>query len=291
MSEKTTRRLFVTSIGAFGATALAGCSGNGGGGNGTSTEAEMTSTSTDEGMTQTSTDDGMDSESSLSVSDQTTDNRTVTIPSATIDGDGWVVVHPKSMDGGPNPKVTLTTKQLAAGEYSDIEVMLDTVHTGDQTVFAMLHYDDPADGKFTFPQNGDPPVTKDGNPIVKPFTVTLSGMVTPELSVRDQKTDGDALIVPRAALDKTGWLVIHPEAMDGGPNGKVTLATRQLQPGLYADVTMKLDESLSESQTVYAMLHYDDPADGKFTFPQNGDPAVKIDGSPAVKPFDVTVSM
>lgn len=291
MSEKTTRRLFVTSIGAFGATALAGCSGNGGGGNGTSTEAEMTSTSTDEGMTQTSTDDGMDNESSLSVSDQTTDNRTVTIPSATIDGEGWVVVHPESMDGGPNPKVTLATRQLAAGEYSDIELMLDTVHTGDHTVYAMLHYDDPADGEFTFPKNGDPPVMNDGNPIVNPFTVTLSGMVTPELSVRDQKTEGDSLIVPRAALDKAGWLVIHPEAENGGPNGKVTLATRQLQPGLYADVTIELDESMSESQTVYAMLHYDDPADGEFTFPQNGDPAVKIDGSPAVKPFDVTVSM
>jgi hypothetical protein len=39
----------------------------------------------------------------------------------------------------------------------------------------MLHYDDPADGEFTFPEDGDPPVTADGGPVVKPFSLTVEG--------------------------------------------------------------------------------------------------------------------
>jgi plastocyanin len=121
-------------------------------------------------------------------------------------------------------------------------------------------------------------------------TTTTEQGPTPSLSVSDQETDGTTVTVPSAAIDGEGWLVVHPETDGGGPNGKVTLATKQLQPGSYSDVTLELDESLSESQTVYAMLHYDDPADGEFTFPGDGDPPVKTDGSPLVKPFEATVS-
>ena len=252
--DHLSRRRVLHLAGSTATVGLAGCVGgdeenNGAGGAMTTTTTTTTETPTEEPSVTPS----------LSVSDIETDNRNVVIPSASIDRDGWVVIHPEAEGGGPNGQVTLAQKQLSPGEYSDIELTLDTLLAGAQTVYAMLHYDDPPDGEFTFPQTGDPAVTKDGNPIVKPFAVTLTGEVTPSLSVTDQETSGERVTVPRTAIDQTGWLVIHPEAEGGGPNGGVTLATMQLQPGLYGEVSLQFDESITESQTVYAMLHYDDP--------------------------------
>lgn len=250
---------------------LAGCtSGDGGAGTDTPTETPASV--------------------ALSVTDQEIDGRSVTVPVADIDAAAWLVVHPEAEGGGPNGAVTLATRQLDAGPHADVSLELDRVLAGSQTVFGMLHYEDPADGEFTFPASGDPPVTKDGSPVVKPFEVTYPGTVTPELTVIDQESDGSTVTVPSFAIDETGWFVIHPEAEGGGPNGGVTLATVPIEAGLYADMTVELDEPLAESQTIYGMLHYEDPADGEFTFPGEGDPPVTSDGSPLLKPFDVTVA-
>lgn len=226
----------------------------------------------------------------LSVTDTESTDGTVTIPNVGIDKPGWLVIHPEASGGGPKGSVTLAEKQLDAGEYTDVSLTLDTLRKGEQTVYAMLHYDDPADGEFTFPGEGDPPVTSGGSPVVKPFTVTGTGSFSPALSVTDQETDGSSLVVPEATIDKAGWLVVHPEASGGGPNGGVTLAERRLEAGSYGSVTLSVSETLSADQTLYAMLHYDDPADGEFTFPSEGDPAVPSGGSPVVKPFSVNVT-
>ncbi|MFB6353392.1 MAG: plastocyanin/azurin family copper-binding protein [Halobacteriales archaeon] len=287
------RRLLRTLGTAATAGGLAGCIGGGGGDDTAPTEttgATDTPSPTDASMETASPTptDGM-AAVALEVADQETDSRNVTVPAAVLDDDGWLVVHPPAAGGGPNGGVTLATKRLPAGEYADVELQLDRVLAGSQTVFAMLHYDDPADGEFTFPQNGDPPVTKDGSPVVKPFEVTYTGMTAPSLAVTDQTSDGSAVTVPSLAIDDVGWFVVHPEAEGGGPNGGATLATMPLKAGLYADVLVPLDEPLEGTQTVYGMLHYDDPDDGKFTFPADGDPPVTKDGSPIVKPFEVTV--
>lgn len=114
--------------------------------------------------------------------------------------------------------------------------------------------------------------------------------LTPSLSVSDQETDGSTVTIDSAVIDGAGWLVVHPEADDGGPNGGVTLVERQLSSGEYANLELRFDEALESDQTVYAMLHYEDPADGEFTFPDEGDPAVTAGGDPVVTPLDVTVT-
>jgi plastocyanin len=226
----------------------------------------------------------------LSVTDTESDDGTITIRSVGIDKSGWLVIHPEAPAGGPNGVVTLAERSLSEGSYTDVSLTLDTITQGDQTVYAMLHYDNPADGTFTFPNNGDPPVTNGGSPVIEKFTVTGTGTYAPSLSVQDQETDGRSLVVPQMTIDDSGWLVVHPEADGGGPNGSVTLAQKQVDAGTYRSVTLSPSETLQEDQTLYAMLHYDDPADGTFTFPDDGDPAVTSDGSSVVKSFSVTVT-
>ncbi|MFB6112483.1 MAG: plastocyanin/azurin family copper-binding protein [Halodesulfurarchaeum sp.] len=45
------------------------------------------------------------------------------------------------------------------------------------------------DGTFTFPASGDPPVTTNGNPIVKPFDVTITGRKSASVSAADTSFD------------------------------------------------------------------------------------------------------
>jgi plastocyanin len=288
MTDSTRRRLLHAGIGTLTVT-VAGCADDADGGPTTSPASTPTETTT--GASPEPTPSGPNP--ALSVDDQTTDGSQVTVASAAIDGSGWLVIHPEAEDGGgPNGGVVLGSRQLEVGTYTDVTLELDPAASSDQTLYAMLHYDDPADDEFTFPSDGDPPVTADGGPVITPFTLTVSGDdggPTPALSVADQTTDGSRVTVASAAIDGPGWLVIHPEADGGGPNGGAVLASRQLSAGTYSDLTLELDSPASSDQTLYAMLHYDHPADGEFTFPSDGDPAVTTNGNPVVTPFDLTV--
>lgn len=285
MTRRVSRRKLLRYSG-LATVALAGCSG-GQRSDGTTASAMGTTTQGDMETTETTTSEVA---VALDVADAMPDGRTVTIPEVAIDGAGWLVVHPEADGGGPKGTVVLGQRQLSPQTYEDIQLDLDVVHAAPTTVYAMLHYDDPADGEFTFPEHGDPPVTKAGNPVVKPFSVQAGGSITPSLSVTDQESDGSTLTIPSLALDEPGWVVVHPEADGGGPKGTEVLAGRHLEAGRYADLEVSLSEGLSSDQTVYGMLHYADPNDDEFTFPKHGDPPVTKDGSPIVEPFDVTVS-
>lgn len=277
------RRTMLAAIGTS-ATLTAGCL-HGGSGDRTPTPAVGADTTT---PTSTNTPSPV---AKLSVSDQESDGLTLVVDAVKLDKSGWLVVHPEAEGGGPNGGVTWVEKQLEAGSYQNISLMLDDPIAEDQTVYPMLHYEDPADGEFTFPNEGDPPVKVDGSPLVKPVKVTLTSTPasTPALSVSDQSTDGTTIVVDEAAVDKSAWLVVHPEADGGGPNGGVTLVEQRLPPGTFQDISLTLDSRLTKDQTVYPMLHYENPADGEFTFPEDGDPPVTVDGTPLVKPMAVTV--
>ena len=122
-------------------------------------------------------------------------------------------------------------------------------------------------------------------------TASTSASVTPAVSASDQPTDGETVTVGRVAVDRPGWLVVHPEA-DGGPDATTYLAAAPLDPGRHTDLRVTLNRPLEADRTLYAMLHYDDPADGNFTFaPGRGDdPPVAAGGETVVDSFRATVT-
>lgn len=110
---------------------------------------------------------------SLEVLDQDTENNMVTIHRISIDKPGWVILHPATPEGEPDLDARLLRIYINPGEYIGISAPLAITITGEQTIFAVLYYDDPADTEFTFSPDGtdDPPVEVGGNALVKPFKV------------------------------------------------------------------------------------------------------------------------
>lgn len=106
------------------------------------------------------------------------------------------------------------------------------------------------------------------------------------LSARDQSGGGAAVTVPAATLEGTkGWLAVRAD--DGGGPGAV-LGHAPLKAGANEDVRVELDRPLASSQRLYATVHAESPADGKFTFPAD-DPTATRGGRAAVQPISYTV--
>mgnify|MGYP006280389995 CR=1 FL=1 len=236
--------------------------------------------------------DGGDTTPSVSVSDQTADPANeVSVGEVVSDGQGWIVIHEQNEAGDSFGDVIGQTL-VSDGTNSDVTVTLDRDATDGETLYAMLHDDDPEDGNYTFDgSNGeDPPVAVDGNVVVEPFVVSVDGGgTTPSVSVSDQTADPlDEVTVDEVVSDGQGWIVIHEENEAGDSFGAV-IGQTLVSDGANSDVTVTLDRDITDGETLYAMLHDDDPEDGNYTFDgSNGeDPPVAVDGNVVVVPFVV----
>lgn len=111
----------------------------------------------------------------LDITDQEIDGTYVTANRAVIDADGWLAIYPEASDtDGPDTSTVLGKSYLKAGWYADLKTDLEIGIEEDQTLYAMLQYDDPKDEKFTFPETGDPPVESGGEPIRNQFEITIT---------------------------------------------------------------------------------------------------------------------
>lgn len=96
---------------------------------------------------------------SITVSDQSVENNTITIENVNAAVDGWIVVH--NDDGSGNitlPGIIGKTK-VSAGMNSMVEIELDNTieYQSGQKLFPMLHIDNANIGEYDFPDNGDGP--------------------------------------------------------------------------------------------------------------------------------------
>ena len=108
-------------------------------------------------------------------------------------------------------------------------------------------------------------------------------------SLEDQSGDGTTLTVGSATISGIdGWLAVHRDDGNDSPQVPQSIGQAPLQDGENADVVVTLDEPVSSSQTLHAMIHADDPADETYTFP-DGDPPVEVNGEVVVEPLQYTV--
>ena len=222
----------------------------------------------------------------IEVQDEDTAGASVSFRVA-IDKPGWLVLHPAAPGGGPDASREITHAYLPkAGEYAKITMPVTDAAIGDIDGFAMLHYDEPADGKYTFSAGGDddPAVTAEETVLMVSFTIQGA---SPYIEVQDSGA-GDGVVTITVGIDKPGWLVLRTATAEGKPDVSVLTASAYLSAaGVYPGFEVTLPTTPARSY--FAMLYYDDPTDGKFTYTATGtdDPTVQVQGAIIEEAFTV----
>lgn len=118
------------------------------------------------------------------------------------------------------------------------------------------------------------------------------GMEEPEpatLTVQDQGTsNGNQVVIPSAMINESGWVVIHRSNSNGdGPMVPDIIGKAMLDAGSNSDVTIQLEESVSDGEMLWAMLHQDTGTDGEYEFTgaDSPDQPVTVDGNILTKSF------
>ena len=206
----------------------------------------------------------------LEVQEQSVEDATVVFRAA-IDMPGWLVLHPATPAGELDVTSELARVYLPdAGEYASITMGVGGVVVGDADVFT-----------YTAVGAEDPPVTVEDSEVTVSFT--MQG-ITPYVEVEVTGT-GEGVVTIEVAIDKPGWLVLHPPTLEGEPDADTVLARTYLaDAGIYPGFEVTVPAG-----TYYPVLHYDDPADAEFTFVSGGtgDPPVRVGGIAVEEAFTV----
>ncbi|MDR8391215.1 hypothetical protein NC796_08705 [Aliifodinibius sp. S!AR15-10] len=111
-----------------------------------------------------------------------------------------------------------------------------------------------------------------------------------ELSVEDQGTsNGNQVTIPSLMIEESGWVVIHRDA-DGGPQVPDIIGKAMVDAGANSDVSIQLEESVSDGETLWAMLHQDTGAQGEYEFTGSDSPdqPVTVNGEILTKSFVIS---
>ena len=223
---------------------------------------------------------------------QTTGGYTVVVDSVTLEDGGFVTIHDASLgDGETLGSVVGSSAYLAPGTHENVTVRLESPVENDTTLTAMPHRDTDGDRVYEFVSgNGgvDGPYTADGGAVVDSANVTASAAV----SMSDQRTDGNSVVVDRVELSQPGFVTIHDASVtDGAVFDSVVGVSERLSAGVHEDVRISLDESVG-NETLVPMPHRDTDGDGAYTFVESegsaDGPFTTADGSAVVDTAAVT---
>jgi hypothetical protein len=209
-----------------------------------------------------------DAEASVTVTEQVVVNGAITIASASVPENGWVVIHAVTPDGQVGPTVGIAP--LTAGANENVQVNLDTLGATPNAV-AMLHTDTGTAGVYEFDMmpDTDPMVMQGDQPVQAQFT--LSGV-----TVFPQYLNDNTAVIGSVISAQDGWVVVSSD--NNGAPGDV-LGSTPIHAGTTPGTTVPLNPE-GVAGTLWVTLHLDDGTAGTFEFDgQNGlDAAVSVNG-------------
>ena len=100
-------------------------------------------------------------------------------------------------------------------------------------------------------------------------------------------SDGTTVTISSATLPVAGFVAIHGN--DNGAPGAVIGVSHLLQAGTSTDIEITLDQPLTESGSVFPMIHVDGDGNGTYEFPGPDVPATTASGDVAVAELQVQV--
>ncbi|MGH2544230.1 MAG: cupredoxin domain-containing protein [Ardenticatenaceae bacterium] len=133
-----------------------------------------------------------------------------------------------------------------------------------------------------------------GSIVVEPVS-GIAPTVTPEpepgamprIVVHDQQSDGRSVVVDEVAAAGTGFLVIHESGADGLIDLFNSIGQVAVQQGSQTNVTVPLDETVSNGAKLFAALHQDDGVPGRYEYPGPDEP-VEVSGQLVAESFIVS---
>ncbi len=208
-----------------------------------------------------------------------------TATSATIDVNGWLVIHADN-DGAPGPVIGVAP--LTAGINTDVTVELE----GDVTsvLWPMLHVDTGVEGEYEFGtvEGADGPVVLNGVSVVAVGT-------NPTIKMNDQIVlNGDGMMMDDmmmltatadfALSEGPGFIVIHADN-EGAPGPVAGFAP--VAAGANYDVVIELDSEMV-TPVLWPMLHVDTGVEGEYEFGtvEGADGPVVVDEQVVVFPIN-----
>ncbi|MDS0259063.1 PGF-CTERM sorting domain-containing protein [Haloarcula sp. S1CR25-12] len=230
---------------------------------------------------------------SVSIADQSSDGTTVVIDRVDVSEGGFVAVHDATLnDGAVFDSVVGHSDYLDAGVHENVSVTLDERLTSGQTLIAMPHVDSDGDESYTFVESeggADGPYTATGDPVVDAASVTIPA----SLGFESQTTDGESVTVDSVTLQDGGFVTVHDASVtEGAVFESIRGTSMYLGPGTHENVTVTLDQPISEETTLVPMAHRDTDGDESYSFPESegsADGPYVAGGAPVVASASVTV--
>ena len=207
-------------------------------------------------------------EPTLSVSDQTVAQLDlVVIDDIFKIGAGWAVVYD---DNAGAPGNVLGFTATVDGVNNSIMVTLSRDIVDGETLWAVLHDENPVDAAFTNETNAaEDMIVMDSTPApVQSSFVVNEPAPTPTITVTDQ----DVLVLTTVTIDEVfsngdAWVVVYDD--DGSGNRNAILGASAVVDGTNTNVDVTLNRDIVDGETLHALLHEENPADTMFTFETN----------------------
>ena len=207
---------------------------------------------------------------SVTMNDQPSSGTAVVIDRVDLSEGGFVTVHDGTLlDGATFDSVAGTSEYLEAGVHEDVVVTLDERLTSGQTLIAMPHMDTDGDESYTFVESdgsADGPYATDSGAVVDPAEVTIEASIGFEA----QSTDGETVTVDSVTLQDGGFVTVHDATVTQGAVFESIRGTSDyLAPGTHENVTITLDDPVTENTTLVPMAHRDTDGDENYTFAES----------------------
>jgi hypothetical protein len=206
----------------------------------------------------------------VKASDQPTDGSSVIVDRVEMAEGGFVAVHDdRLIDGQAVASVIGHSAYLPAGVHENVRVNLTRTLAQDETIITMPHRDSDDDESYDFvtsEASEDPPYRdQDDEAVIDDAQARASEEA--QATFEGQSSGGQTVRVAEVFLPEGGFVTMHDSTLaDGETFQSVRGTSACLEPGVHRDVTVLLEEPLSEDDTLFAMPHRDTDNDCTYDF-------------------------
>ena len=215
---------------------------------------------------------------------QTTDGTMLVVAAVTLPAPGFIAIQ-KNEDQEPGAILSVTDL-LPAGTVSDVRLSLDPQLRTTQLVYAVAYVDRNENGIFDPGDAADDVgVRDDGSLAIGSAVITVLVRDPGSVTVSDQETAGEAVVIDAVTLPSAGFVEILADAA-GTPGARLAVSSLR-QAGQLNDLAMTLDTPLTADATLWVRVWIDYDEDGTLS---SGDltALTGLGGDPVQASFAVT---